>query len=538
MAAKYTKTANLVLHAAIDEARRFGVDEVEVEHLFVSLIAEGKKASEILNTYGATVDGARMLAGMPVRREGKIDAKFSNNIKIKLLHANQEAEKRHQPEVSDLHILYALLCSAEIYDRATKFLSNLGLDPFIIRRRTDIALKLSSMDEGEIDSTDYRAEQIAATALQARNQESLMLNQTNQTDRGHPTFETPTNKVTLVEWFSEDSIGLVLAASNHAMKENRVSVGLHDMWYAIIHAPHNKYLELLASSFDLQSMQTVLKELESGQRLESDQTNSAHPADTSDPSSDAGSPFTSHSKKALDLAYAYARRIGSDRVDAFCLLIGILHHAIDKIQTSSVNPTLKLPSVAELRKLFLDVRIQADRRIEEAAEGYSQSPVLCTLRALKVLENAKYEAISWKHEEVKLEHLLAAMAAEAEKSEFSFIQNRQFGFDALREATINRLTAMRAEPGTETRFGTAIKILLMKAQISMQQLNSTAIDLNHLAIAALNSGEPWIAQTLQENKVNLVALERRLRSCVLWQRHQPGYQSQPAYPLSISEMDG
>jgi ATP-dependent Clp protease ATP-binding subunit ClpC len=108
----FTERAKQSMWLAEEEARKLGYDYVGTGMLLLGIVGAGGTASRILSDLGVTVDSAReeilalmgSSAGHP-----QAEVPLSQNAKLALECATQEAQKRPIKDIAGSHLLFGLL---------------------------------------------------------------------------------------------------------------------------------------------------------------------------------------------------------------------------------------------------------------------------------------------------------------------------------------------------------------------------------------------------------------------------------------------
>jgi len=108
----FTERAKQSMRLAEEEARKLGYDYVGTGMLLLGVVGAGGTASKILADLGVTVEAAREeILALMGRGPGHphVEVPLSENAKLALQCAKEEAQKRSIKDVAGSHLLYGLL---------------------------------------------------------------------------------------------------------------------------------------------------------------------------------------------------------------------------------------------------------------------------------------------------------------------------------------------------------------------------------------------------------------------------------------------
>lgn len=189
-----------------------------------------------------------------------------------------------------------------------------------------------------------------------------------------------------------------------------------------------------------------------------------------------------------------------------------------------------------------DARIELSTEISPAVEKCPQPPVSnqdeysemldrskkladeglpVTQRVMSVLRNAHEDALRRHHSSVHEIHLALGIIYEGLKTEQAFMKARtSFVYALLHDLESLAHVRYSAIPGMEAksavqwpRFESDVKNVLLNALVEMETMCSSAIDLNHIALAIIKQGDVEIRNRIWGDGRLLAA---RLEQCVAW----------------------
>jgi Clp amino terminal domain, pathogenicity island component len=479
------------------EAHRLSSETVSPAHVLLALALGKDSVGWVLRQQSVDAEIIRKLlpVGSGLSDRAILDIEFSGQARVLMNVACNLSDSDDLKEVSNAHVLQALLLENAICSEVG-FLKSLNVDIDTLRRRTDIILKLSSRESGA-DVNDVRK---FADAPRLPSDEVAIIE----------------SKLAVADVFDDATVSIIETARDAARAHEQ---------------PFVRMDHLLAAFVKLGFWQEYVNELISLVRGEHLLNVNLIPGNCNN---DSHVDFADDFKHVLLSARELKNINGDGLIEPVMLLYGMAHNgslwlfkedALDKL--SLLAQRIRQDILRELEKLEV-ARINDTIRnftSPDPASAPSNQPSVSlsmTERLVRVVRFAKAEAVLSGQPLVQAPHLVLALIQESFISEIAFVKERslnveQLRADALRALEIPARLITTVEPPSAVRLAPESRTLFLLARDIAGELRIPYIDLNHLAIALIDT-EDWLRRLIGDIGFSTPsALVKRLRQCSLHQ---------------------
>lgn len=525
---KFSNPLKNTILIAQGEAYLLNCEDVTPEHLLLALIRDRGDVGALLRElvietnllrqrlWSGNYDAERLLS----------DIAFSSDARIVMQMASDFSAADGTGEVSNAHVLKALLVE-DSSCAVVELLKSLESAPDlqILRRRTDTILKLTPRSEGDSES------KTAPDGVSTGTSEGIANKQFR-------------SMATITDYFDEKSTAIIVEARLSACALGHSEVGIKDLLVAFSHYNElsgyvSEVLALLGDDF----LPTV-----SFAENEVDCTSvTALAAETKQAflkSHELAATFYGGLISPSILLYGTLKQTGSFLFEYkplnevvsekfFKILKRLNDEIIDSIDDKPVSAqcrqrarkSLSGSNTAVLSQPAVDLETGQVAEPERNSEiAHEASHLMVTQRLARVLRYAKDEVVLARQSYVEAPHIVLAMIREAFFSEIAFVKNRAFDVDQVRAKVckhqkISAEASKLVEPVPAVKFGPDVRGILLAAMKKADNLRVDYVDLNHLAVALLES-EDWLTEIISScTDTSPRSLIYRLNQCSLQQYH-------------------
>jgi hypothetical protein len=532
----FSSKLKYVIAMARAEAHRVACENVTPEHMLFALSFGSGYLATILQAQGVTTEALRDNLPIWSRLSAHFDVPLSKELSDLLDFASELSASDPLKQVTPEHVLKALLVEDAAFS-VVPILKALNVDVESLRMRTDINTYL--MERPEVKEPTDRVFKVRSSEGSQSWQSSVA---------GEGCFDKYTGALIQEAWVYSRVMGPSIpewqSLGQTSMPPGffkRSELGIHHLLSAfkkqgLLPDYMNKILSLIE---ERNLFEAVLNaNFEESIKLQDD------------------------AKSALLSARMLASASTDGLITPLMLLFGIvsqfdsiLYTNADLEQLGHVSQQIREELATDLEKIHKlpDLKftgaVHTSSLVSETnsiapgpavVPALNSSHFLLTQRLIRVLRFAKEEALLVQQPLVWAPHLVLAILREALNSEVTFVTNRAFDSAKLRIAVSRandfiRLNT-RVEANLTTRLAPESRGFLLLARDKAYELKSISIDVNHLALALLET-QKWLRELVDTfTGSNFLILARRLEKCSVL--HQDaGYSSSIGLVVSLDEVD-
>lgn len=504
-----------IMQIARSHARLSGSRKLETEHVAAALMFVTTSVTPLLEASG--MPRSKHLEAIPREHLTSIpqDENWACSAAVEQIvwDARENANRLRHRLVEPLHLLYSFLEWSDSDGRLA--LGKAGIDLTTLKRRTNLALKIHPQDV--LPPVRSVKEEAAGAAGKVHRTPKEIT----------PIKRLPPTKVSMSDWFSDECKRLLAVAHGRARERKRQSVSLDDLFIGLLKSPETVACQVIAKHANLDRLEVAT---ENFQRQ------------------DTASESSVFSIAAMHLLKgAHERALGELIKPEHILLVLLDQHRndplakefplpMDDVIIQKVKDTLYDELGLKSGTMHDNERTLSGGDLASLHAESVSSTILITSRLQRVLAIAKCEAAEMGQVKVEPEHLAIACILEAQITETTFVDNREFDFQLLRSEleidAFDRYGTLDHHINVQqVKFSDEAIYFIAQSSKEAERIGSKIADLNHLVMALLCGREQRFANLLEANKIVPSLLRRRLDYC--WSRQA----SQVVEGLSLDLLD-
>jgi ATP-dependent Clp protease ATP-binding subunit ClpA len=523
---RFSDSSIRAIMLAQEKARKLGLSQIDSQVVLYGILCEGtSKAAQILGAGGlslSALDQTLEKRYSPVTDRIAPEIPFNIKVERAFSLAGERSANLGSQTVEPEHILYELLVDPQLN---SFLISSLFIPSGLIAGALFRHMHGSLCNEESLKQR-YQQSSIRPGTLPAALPRKLN------------------------EWFTTEAIQAVVEAQKCAQAEGSDKIKADHLLSALIPACTWIPPRVLASCAPASA-----RSAESDGYAGSDQHAGSHGlarseaqqnTNAEDPDAKA---FAEEIVSIFINARAEAANFGSSRIGPGHLLLGLLK-SVDKGQVESCfsRETVTEELYHLVKGRFVEsVKTHLSTRPQALVEPLvvDTDRVRATTRFVSTIKRAQELAFVSNQNAVEIPHLVRALIESARSSEVAFVQNHTTSLKLVEEVIEggnpdgNPDIKKKPKKGKKKAEADKLQSIVRRAADHAKRLHSNRLDINHLGLALLDEESVAVDSVVnalgQSNSRG--SLRRRLDWCLLFQRYQQGYQSEPGEVINLRELD-